>query len=93
MRAWRRLRTRGSEVTTVTPGGGRRTGPSLSASDVVIFLVPTVGLITSAATAGVSGDSTTGVSGNLVPNASWPEVFFPLSDIVGGTLLMKRLPE
>jgi hypothetical protein len=41
----------------------------------------------------VAGDSTTVVSGALLPNASWIEAFFPLSDVVGGTLLMKRQPE
>jgi hypothetical protein len=40
-----------------------------------------------------AGNSTTGVSGSLLPNASWPEVFFRLSDVVGGTLLMKRQPK
>jgi hypothetical protein len=29
----------------------------------------------------------------LLTNASWPEAFFPLSDVVGGTLLMKRRPK
>jgi hypothetical protein len=29
----------------------------------------------------------------LLPNAFWPEAFFPLSDVVGGTLLMKRRPK
>jgi hypothetical protein len=42
-------------------------------------------LVTS--TAEAAGDSTTGVPGSLLPKASWPEVFFPLSDVVGGTLL------
>jgi hypothetical protein len=36
-----------------------------------------------------AGDSTTGVSGNFLQNASWPEAFFSLSDVIGGTLLMK----
>jgi hypothetical protein len=29
----------------------------------------------------------------LLPNASWPEAFFSLSDVVKGTLLMKRRPK
>jgi hypothetical protein len=60
-RAWRHLQTRGAEVTTLTSGGGRRT-------DVAIVLAPTAALVTSAAEA--AGDSTTGVPGNLLPNAS-----------------------
>jgi hypothetical protein len=39
-----------------------------------------------------ASDSATDVSGNLLPNASWPEAFFPLSDVVRGTLPMKRRP-
>jgi hypothetical protein len=37
-----------------------------------------------------AGDPTTGVSGALLPNAFWPEAFFVLPDVVGGTLLMDR---
>jgi hypothetical protein len=48
-------------------------------------------LITS--TTEAAGDSTTGVFGTLLPNASWPEAFFPLFDVIGGTLLMKRRPK
>jgi hypothetical protein len=40
-----------------------------------------------------ASDSTTGVSDNLLQNASWPEAFFPLSDVVEETLLMIRRPE
>jgi hypothetical protein len=36
------------------------------------------------------GDSTTGVSDILLPNASWPEAFLPLSNVVGGTLHMRK---
>jgi hypothetical protein len=61
--------------------------PALSASDATIIPASTVALVTSAAEA--ASDSTTGVSGNLLPNASWPEAFFPLPDVIGGTLLMK----
>jgi hypothetical protein len=56
--------------------------------DAAVVPAPTAALVMSAAEA--AGDSTTGVSGNLVPNASWPEAFFPLSDVVGGILLMKK---
>jgi hypothetical protein len=59
---------------------------ALSASDAVVVPDTTVALVALAAEA--TGDSTTGVSGNLLPNASWPEAFFPLSDVVKGTLLM-----
>jgi hypothetical protein len=65
--------------------------PALFASDAAVAPAPTAELVTSAAEA--AGDSTTGVSGNLLPNAFWPEAFFPLSDVVGGTLLMKRRPK
>jgi hypothetical protein len=61
--------------------------PALSASDAAVVPTPTATLVTSAAKA--VGDSTTGVSGILLPNAFWPEVLFPLSDVVGGTLLIK----
>jgi hypothetical protein len=61
--------------------------PSLSSSDAAVVLALTAALITSAAE--VAGDSTTGVSSILLPNASWPEAFFSLSDVIGGTLLIK----
>jgi hypothetical protein len=35
-----------------------------------------------------AGDSTTGVPDILLPNASWPEAFLPLSDVVRGALHM-----
>jgi hypothetical protein len=60
--------------------------PALSASDVAVVPAPTAALVTSAAEA--TGDSTTRVSGNCLPHASWSEAFFPLSDVIGGTLLM-----
>jgi hypothetical protein len=63
----------------------------LSASDAAVVPAPTTALVTSAAEA--AGDSTTSVSGNLLPNASWTEALFPLSDIVRGTLLMERRPK
>jgi hypothetical protein len=37
-----------------------------------------------------SGDSTTSISDILLPNASWPEAFLPLSDVVGGALLIQN---
>jgi hypothetical protein len=64
--------------------GGARVR-TLSASDTAVVPAPTATLITSVAEA--AGDSTTGISGNFLPNASWPEAFFSLSDVVGGTLL------
>jgi hypothetical protein len=65
--------------------------PALSTSDAAVAPALTAALVTSAAEA--AGDSTTGISSTLLPNASWPEAFFPLSDVVGGTLLMKRQPK
>jgi hypothetical protein len=84
--SWRCLRTRGAEVTALTSGGRRCTSPGpvrlrrrrCPSSDGRAHHVGRRG----------RRNSTTGVSGNLLPNASWPEAFFSLSDIVGGTLLM-----
>jgi hypothetical protein len=59
----------------------------LSASDAVVVPAPTVALVTSAVEA--AGDSTTSVPGIFLRNASWPEVFLPLFDVVGGALLIK----
>jgi hypothetical protein len=59
---------------------------ALSASDTTVFPAPTAALVTPAAEA--AGDSTTSVFGNFLLNSSWLEVFFPLSDVVGQTLLM-----
>jgi hypothetical protein len=55
--------------------------PTLSASDAAVALALTTVLVTSAAEA--ADDSTTGVSGILLPNASWPEAFFPHSNVIG----------
>jgi hypothetical protein len=63
----------------------------LSTSGAIVVATPAVVLVTSAAE--VADDSTTGISGALLPNASWPEAFFPLSDVIGGTLLMDRRPK
>jgi hypothetical protein len=60
----------------------------LSASDAVVVPAPTAALVTSAAE--ITGDSTTSVSGILLPNDSWPEAFLPLSDVVGGALHMRK---
>jgi hypothetical protein len=89
--AWRRLWIRGAAVVAPTPGSRGALVPALSAS--VASVVPTLVavLITSAAEA--AGDSTTGVSGALLPKTSCPEALFPLSDVVGGTLLMNRRPK
>jgi hypothetical protein len=59
--------------------------------DATVALALAAALVTSAAEA--DGDSTTGVSGALLPNASCREAFFSLSNVVGGTLLMKRRPK
>jgi hypothetical protein len=59
----------------------------LSASNAVVVPALPTALVTSAAEA--AGDSTTGVSGILLPNSSWPEAFMPLSDVVGGALLIR----
>jgi hypothetical protein len=59
----------------------------LFVSGAAVVPTPVAVLITSAAE--TAGDSTTGASSALVPNASWPEAFFPLPDIIGGTLLTK----
>jgi hypothetical protein len=56
--------------------------------DAAVVPAPTVALVTSAAEA--TSESTTGVSGILLPNASWPEAFFLLFDIVGRALLIKK---
>jgi hypothetical protein len=63
----------------------------MSASGVAAVSTPAVVLVTSAAEA--AGDSTTGVCGTLVTNASCPEAFLSLSDDVGGTLLTERRPK
>jgi hypothetical protein len=78
-------------VAALTSGSGRRTRPGLvrlgrrrrpSSGGRARYVVRRGG-----------GDSTTGVPGALLPNASWPEVFFPLSDVIGEALLMKRRPK
>jgi hypothetical protein len=56
--------------------------------DIAVVAAPPAVLIASAVE--IAGDSTTGVSWILLPNASWPEVFLPLSDVVGGALLMNK---
>jgi hypothetical protein len=70
----------------LTRGDGRHAGPSLVCPGRRRRLDST-----SAAEAAV--DSTTGVCGALVPNASCPEAFLPLFDDVGGTLLTERRPK
>jgi hypothetical protein len=44
--------------------------PALSTSDAAVTPAPAAALVTSAAEA--AGDSTTGASGILLPNNSWP---------------------
>jgi hypothetical protein len=60
----------------------------LYASNADVVPAPTVALVMSAAEA--AGDSTTGVLGTLLPNASWPEAFLLLSDVIAGALLIKN---
>jgi hypothetical protein len=60
----------------------------LSVSDIAVVPAPPAVLVTSAIE--IAGDSTTDVSWILLPNASWPEVFLPLSDVVGGALFMNK---
>jgi hypothetical protein len=62
--------------------------PALSASDAAVVPVSRDVLVTSAID--IAGDYTTGVSCILLPNASWPEALLPLSDVVGGALLMRK---
>jgi hypothetical protein len=85
---WYLLWVRGVAVTALTLGGGRRTSPALSASDTAVAPAPAATLVMSAAEA--VGDSTTCVSGTMLLTAPWSEAFFPLPNIVGGTLLMIR---
>jgi hypothetical protein len=60
----------------------------LSASDAAVVPAPTAVLVTSAAKA--TGDSTTSISGIYLPNASCPEAFFPLSNVIRGALLIEN---
>jgi hypothetical protein len=81
----------GSEVPRSLPSPqvvGGALVPSLSASSAANVPAPAAVLVMSATEA--ADDSITDVSGTLHPNASWPEAFFLLSNIIGGTLLMKR---
>jgi hypothetical protein len=65
--------------------------PPLSASDATVAPVPPAALVTSAVE--TAGDSPTSVSFALLPNASCPEAFLPLSDIVGGALHTCKRPQ
>jgi hypothetical protein len=62
--------------------------PALSTSDTAVVPAPPAVLVTSAIE--IACDSTTGVFWILLPNASWLEAFLPLSDVVGGALLMNK---
>jgi hypothetical protein len=73
------------------PVAGGTLVPALSASDAAVAPAPTAALVTS--TVEAAGDSITGVSGTLLPNASWLEAFFPLPNVARGTLLMTRRPK
>jgi hypothetical protein len=59
----------------------------LSTSDAAAPALSAV-LITSVTE--IVGDSTAGISGILLLNASWPEAFLPLSDVFEGTLLIRK---
>jgi hypothetical protein len=61
---------------------------ALSASAAAVVPAPTAALVTSVAEA--AGDSITDVPGILLPNASWPEAFLPLSDVIVGALLIEN---
>jgi hypothetical protein len=65
----------------------------LSASDIAVVPAPPAVLVTS--TTEIVGDSTIGDTWIFLPNASWPEAFLTLSDVVGGggALLMKKRPQ
>jgi hypothetical protein len=59
-------------------------------SSSIVVVVPTLVAVLVTSVAEAAGDSTTDVSGALLPKTSCPEAFFLLSDVVGGTLLMNR---
>jgi hypothetical protein len=64
---------------------------ALSASDAAVAPVPPAALVTSVVE--TAGDSPTGDSFALLPNASWPEAFLPLSDVVEGALHTRKSPQ
>jgi hypothetical protein len=86
--ARRRLRASGTEITALTSVAGGALVPALSVSDTAIAPAPPAVLVMSAAE--IAGDSTTGVSGILLPNASWPEAFLSPSDVVRVALLIQN---
>jgi hypothetical protein len=63
---------------------------ALSASDAAVAPAPPAVIVTSSIE--TAGDSVTSVSLVLLPNASYPEAFLPLSDVVGGALHMRKGP-
>jgi hypothetical protein len=65
--------------------------PALSTSDAVVTLAPSAVLVTSAVE--TASDSATDVSLVLLLNASWPEAFLPLSNVIGGALHMPKGPQ
>jgi hypothetical protein len=67
-RTQRRLRNRGATVITPTPGSGGAQVPTLSVSGATVVPTLAAALVMSAREA--VGDSTAGVSGALLPNAS-----------------------
>jgi hypothetical protein len=68
--------------------GGAVLAPTFSAVDAAVTLVPTVGLGISDFE--IAGDCSTSASFALLPNASWPEAFLPLSNVVGGRFTHKQ---
>jgi hypothetical protein len=65
--------------------------PALSASNAAVAPVPPAALVKSAVE--TAGDSATDVSLALLPNASWPEAFLTLSNIIGGALHTRKRPQ
>jgi hypothetical protein len=92
-RLWVRCRLRVGHAEVILPPsvGGAVLVPAFSAADGAVALVPTAALVTSAVE--TAGDYSTGVSFALIPNASRPEAFLPLSDVVGGALHTSKRPQ
>jgi hypothetical protein len=61
------------------------------AADAAVAPVSTAALVTFAIE--TADDCSTSVFFALLPNASWPEVFLPLSDVVGGVLHTSKRPQ
>jgi hypothetical protein len=70
------------------PAGGVVLVLAFSAADTAVAPAPTAELVTSVIE--TAGDYSTGTSFALLSNASWPEAFLPLSDVVGGALCTRN---